>query len=161
MTRTQAGTTFEDWVRPHLPLLRRYAASLTSSVQDGEDLLQRALIRAWRRWETYDAERGSPAQWLLAILRDQARQRWRLSASPKMLAPAHTDSDVPSVGPAEIIDVRSAIRRLPRRQREAIIFHYYVGLKIAEIAALMQCAPGTVKATLSAARANLADYLGD
>jgi RNA polymerase sigma-70 factor (ECF subfamily) len=62
---------------------------------------------------------------------------------------------------AEGLDLRDAVRALPRRQREAVLLHYYVGLPIAEVAALMRCAEGTVKSTLSDARANLAKALGD
>lgn len=160
VTPTQSGTTFDDWVRPHLPMLRRFAASLTSSPHDGDDLLQRALIRAWKRWETYDESRGGAGPWLGAVLRDQARQVWRIGASRTTHLTLEIDSDSPDGGAAEAIDIRSAIRRLPRRQREAVVLHYYVDLTMAEVADVMGCAPGTVKATIFAARAKLSRYLG-
>lgn len=42
--------------------------------------------------------------------------------------------------------VRDAVRGLPRRQREAIIHRFFLGLDVVETAAAMGCAPGTVTA---------------
>jgi RNA polymerase sigma-70 factor (ECF subfamily) len=43
----------------------------------------------------------------------------------------------------------------------AVHLHYFVGLPVDETAAVMGCAPGTVKSTLFDARARLRDLLGD
>jgi RNA polymerase sigma-70 factor (ECF subfamily) len=59
------------------------------------------------------------------------------------------------------IDVERAVAGLSRRQRQAVDLHYFVGLDVATVAEVMDCAPGTVKATLHQARAKLRDLLGD
>ena len=43
------------------------------------------------------------------------------------------------------------VRALPRRQREAVTLHYLVDLPVAEVARLMGCREGTVKAHLTSA----------
>jgi RNA polymerase sigma-70 factor, ECF subfamily len=43
-------------------------------------------------------------------------------------------------------------RALPRRQREAVTLHYLVDLPVAQVARLMGCREGTVKAHLAHAR---------
>jgi RNA polymerase sigma-70 factor (ECF subfamily) len=53
------------------------------------------------------------------------------------------------------LDIEFAISKLPSRQRLAIDCYYFVGLSVAETAAVMRCAAGTVKSTLSDARARL------
>ncbi|MEO8889161.1 MAG: sigma factor-like helix-turn-helix DNA-binding protein [Jatrophihabitantaceae bacterium] len=58
-------------------------------------------------------------------------------------------------------DRRRALTALPARQRLAVELCYFVGLPLNEAAALMGCAEGTVKSTLSAARANLRSSLGE
>jgi RNA polymerase sigma-70 factor (ECF subfamily) len=53
----------------------------------------------------------------------------------------------------------SLVRRLPARQAQVVCLHYALDLGIAEVAATLGCAEGTVKAHLSRARAALARVL--
>ncbi len=41
--------------------------------------------------------------------------------------------------------VAAALRKLPRRQREAVVLRYYLDLSIEETAQVMGVSPGTVK----------------
>jgi RNA polymerase sigma factor (sigma-70 family) len=54
-----------------------------------------------------------------------------------------------------------AIRRLPSRQREALVLRYYLDLDEAEIASSMRVSRGTVKSTTSRALAALGRILED
>jgi RNA polymerase sigma factor (sigma-70 family) len=49
----------------------------------------------------------------------------------------------------------SWLARLPRRQRAALVLRYYEGLPDAEIAEVLGCAVGTVRAHISRALATL------
>ena len=51
--------------------------------------------------------------------------------------------------------VTEAVMRLPARQREAVVMHYIEGLKIREIAAVMNVPLQTVSSRLNRARENL------
>jgi len=157
MPRTaQSADDFAAWVRSYLPVLHRYAARLVGRA-DADDVMQEALVRAWRRRSTYDERRGEPLPWLLAIVRDRAgRLRPRRTTDLALLA---TDA-VTELAPADV-DLERAVRRLPERQREAVDLYYFVDLDVAAVAAVMGCAPGTVRATLHQARAALRDLLGD
>jgi RNA polymerase sigma-70 factor (ECF subfamily) len=62
---------------------------------------------------------------------------------------------------ADLDSLSTAIRKLPPRQREAVVLHYLAGLSINEIAAQVHSPPGTVKARLSRGRAALAEQLSD
>jgi RNA polymerase sigma-70 factor (ECF subfamily) len=150
---------FDDFAAPHLATMRR-AAVVAFPAGDPDEVVQDALLRAWQRWSTYRPERGSPRTWLVAITAERAR-RARVRARPLLLVELDTGGTEPSRAWADGLDLRDAVRALPRRQREAVLLHYYVGLPIAEVAELMRCAEGTVKSTLSDARANLAKALGD
>jgi RNA polymerase sigma-70 factor (ECF subfamily) len=69
---TTDADEFRAWVQPHLVAMARLAARLTTS-HDADDVVQEALVRAWRRRESYDSGRGTPQAWLLAIVADRAR----------------------------------------------------------------------------------------
>lgn len=62
------------------------------------------------------------------------------------MAPAEVDRDV---------DLERAVALLPRRQREVVGLRYFAGLSTAETAQALGLSDGTVKSTLSDARARL------
>lgn len=64
-------------------------------------------------------------------------------------------AETPSA-PVEDEQVWSAVRALPKRQAQVVALHYALDLSVAEVAATLGCAEGTVKAHLSRARAALA-----
>jgi RNA polymerase sigma-70 factor (ECF subfamily) len=146
--------TFADWVRPHVPAMARLAARLAPA-GDRDDIVQEALTRAWQKRGQFDARRGAPGAWLLAITADRARQARRRPASA--LLPAEVVGRVRS--PDDRLDIEYAISRLPPRQRQAIDCFYFVGLSVADTAAVMRCSEGTVKSTLSDARNRLKPLL--
>ena len=65
---------FGDWVAPHIPAMRRVAASLVGPAS-ADDVVQDALLRAWKRLGTFDEAKGNARPWLVAITVRQARRR--------------------------------------------------------------------------------------
>lgn len=145
---------FATWVEPHVNAMLR-AAQAVAPPANAEDAVQEALIRAWRHRRSFDPTRGTARAWLVAIASRQALSL-RARARPKSLVLAASDHGEDVVAD---VDLRRCIRGLPRRQREAVVWHYYVDLSVNEIAAIMRIAPGTVKSTLSDARESLARKL--
>ena len=148
------SAAYADWVRPHLPAMSRLAARLAPDA-DRDDIVQEALARAWRKRHQYDASRGTPAAWLFAITADQARQARRRRRPFTLL----TDVAARVRSVDERVDVEYAVARLAPRQRLAVDCFYFVGLSVAETAAVMGCSEGTVKSTLSDARLRLRPLL--
>lgn len=155
MTEHGAPHEFARWVEPHLTVMARYAARQVGA-SDRDDVVQEALIRAWRRWSTYDDRRGTPVAWLLGIVADRCRRH-------RVRTPARALQLVEERAPAltRDVDLERALDRLSGRQRLAVDLHYFVGLDVATCAEVMGCAPGTVKATLHQARTRLRELLGD
>jgi RNA polymerase sigma-70 factor (ECF subfamily) len=140
---------FAEWVRPSLLAMARLAARL-SPPGEGDDVVQEALVRAWSKWSQFDPSRGTSSSWLLAITADQARKAHRRR---RPLALFGGSSRVRSID--DHVDIEYAVMALPARQRLAVDCYYFVGLSVGETAAVMGCAEGTVKSTLSDARARL------
>lgn len=145
-----APADFAAWVEPELSKMSQLAARLAPN-GERDDVVQEALVRAWRKRGQYDESRGTAGTWLLAITADQAR-RARRRQRPFALVGEIT---VPGRSPDDRVDVEAAVARLAKRQKLAVDCFYFVGLSVAETAAVMGCSDGTVKSTLSDARKRL------
>lgn len=131
---------------------RRFAGA-----HDAEDVVQSALIEAWRRRERYDPDRPIEP-WLLTIVRrraiDHLRRHTRTSATPPSVEPIDVADRV-----ADRIDVRRALADLPSREREAVAMAYYGGLSQSEVADALDAPLGTVKTRTARGLRRLADSL--
>ena len=122
-----------------------------------EELAQEALARACRSWSRI-RDYDSPGAWAHRVALNLAnshfrrrtyerRARERLAARTPQ---AHHDSDS-----AVAMAVREAVRQLPVRQRTALVLRYFSDLPVADVARLMGCAEGTVRALTAQAVAAL------
>lgn len=150
------GAGFVEWVRPHLPSMARLAARLAVGA-DRDDIVQESLVRAWTKRHQYDGSRGAASSWLLAITADQARK------AARRLRPVAELGDHDGVEASQDVDARldvnQALTTLSARQRLAVDCYYFADLSVADTAAVMGCSEGTVKSTLSDARARLRSLL--
>jgi RNA polymerase sigma-70 factor (ECF subfamily) len=143
---------FSDWVAPHLASMGFLAARLVGPA-DRDDVVQEALARAWQKWATFDATRGAPRSWLLAIVADRSRRLLRRSDPKREAWFDMRDAAAPIDGTR--VDLERAIAGLPARMRLAVDCFYFVGLTTTETADVMGVTDGTVKSTLAKARAQL------
>jgi RNA polymerase sigma factor (sigma-70 family) len=147
---------FAAWVEPHLPAMARLAGRLVPAA-DRDDVVQEALVRAWRRRATYDQTRGAAGTWLLAIVAGCARRSRTRAPREDPVEPPPDAAATPD--PYRDVDLERSLRRLPPRERLAVALYYFLDLDTAETAAVMGCSTGTVKATLHHARARLRAHL--
>lgn len=154
------SVSFDEFVAGERPRLLAMAFALCADRYAAEDLVQEALIEAYRRWDRI-AEYEEPGAWARRVVMNRSTSRWRrmrsesnalerLNARPAAI-PFERDPDADRFW--------AAVRALPRRQSQMVALRYVEDLSIAEIATVMACAEGTVKATLSQARAALAKAL--
>jgi RNA polymerase sigma-70 factor (ECF subfamily) len=105
----------------------------------------------------YDGTRGAPSSWLLAITADQSRK-----AARRLRPVAELEDHDVVAARADVdarLDVDQALTTLSARQRLAVDCYYFADLSIADTASVMGCSEGTVKSTLSDARARLRSLL--
>lgn len=126
-----------------------------------EEVAQEALARAWERWEAVQ-RMDSPEAWVYRVAFNLATSRFRRRAAerraldrlgPRAAPVAHDEADR--------LAVRAAVASLPNRQRQALVLRYFADLPVDEVAAVMRCAPGTVKSLTSRAIDGLRLQLGD
>jgi RNA polymerase sigma-70 factor (sigma-E family) len=145
--------SFEAFVAASGDRLLRTAYLLTRDHALAEDLLQTALTRSWSAWRRID---GDAEPYVRKVLVNTYASWWRRKWNgehPTEVLPDVTHD--PLDGHAERRDLWSALGRLPRRQRAAVVLRYYEGLTEVETADVLGCSVGTVKSQTSRALAKL------
>ena len=147
-----SAADFDAFVLTHGRRLLRVAVALTHDLQDGEDLLQQALVKVYLKWDRIDSSADAYAR--RVILREflNSRRRRRLS---QVSLDRSSDIAAGDTDPGQSIDLFAALRKLPSRQRAVVVCRYMEDLPLEEIAVLMDCSIGTVKSQLFKARERL------
>jgi RNA polymerase sigma-70 factor, ECF subfamily len=151
---------FGELFHRHQRQLHRLARLTTRTREDAEDALQDAMLSAHRGAGSFrhDAAVGS---WLHRIVVNACLDRLRR-------AKAHPTAPLEDTYPvadrtAQVetaIVVQRALMRLPVEQRAAVVAVDMQGYSVADTAALLGVAEGTVKSRCSRARVRLAELLG-
>jgi RNA polymerase sigma-70 factor (ECF subfamily) len=141
------------------PSLHRYCARMTGSVMDGEDVVQEALIDAYRKLDQFDESRPLKP-WLFRIahnrcidflrrkgVRDEAEAA---AAMPEAVLPV--EPATLGIGKA----VEQLVASLPPKERACILLKDVFDYSLEEIAELVDTTVGGVKAALSRGRRKLA-----
>ena len=162
---------FRRLILPHLDGAYDLARYLTRDPVLSEDVVQDAVLRAFRAFEQFRG--ASPRAWFFAIVRNcsrtaQDRGRAGLSLVPSEVADTDTAAEQPDPAPnpeeetarrSDVERVRAAIESIPEPFREAVVLRDLEELSYAEIAEVTSVPVGTVMSRLSRGRALLAKQL--
>lgn len=128
-----------------------------------EELAQDTLARVWDRWPDVRTM-AAPEAWTYRVALNLASSHYRRRAAERRAAgrsAALRTTVASSADAADAIAVRQAVSGLPRRQRAALVLRYYADLPVNQVADLLGCAPGTVKALTHQALAGMRASIGE
>jgi len=172
MSLSSEGTpdpvAFEQLVAEYGDRVYAIALRLTGSPSDAEDVMQDALLDAFRGWSQFRGE-AKPSTWLYRITVNAAAKRARTRKEPADLvepvdeqAIADWSSDAAQVfARAEIRqEIEAAIARLPWEVRTVVVLRDVQGQSTAETAAVLEFSEAKVKSCLHRGRVILRRELG-
>jgi RNA polymerase sigma factor (sigma-70 family) len=152
---------FEELVLPHLDAAANLARWLTRSDAAADDIVQDAMLRAFRSFDRFQG--GSAKPWLLAIVRnchvDTMNARKRYTALPEDHAETACDPgpdpEADTLRAEQSRGLTEAVAQLPREFRETLILREMEEMSYRDIAAVTGVPIGTVMSRLARARALL------
>jgi RNA polymerase sigma-70 factor (ECF subfamily) len=141
------------------PSLHRYCARMTGSVMDGEDVVQEALIEAYRKLEKFDENRPLKP-WLFRIAHNRCIDFLRRKGVRDEAETAAAMPEAVSAAEPATLGIGKAVERLvaslPPKERACILLKDVFDYSLEEIAELVDSTVGGVKAALNRGRAKLA-----
>ena len=152
---------FDAFFRSEYPRLAALGAALCGNREDGRDVAQEALARAFNLWDNVGGldEPGAWARRVVVNLAwDHARHREVKRRRPPALASALKTRPVTASLPFDS-DFWAAVATLPDRQRTAVALSYVGDRSIGQVAEVMRVTEGSVKTTLHQARTRLSRLL--
>jgi RNA polymerase sigma-70 factor, ECF subfamily len=157
---------FGELFRRHRDRLWAVALRTVCDPEEAADALQDAMVSAFRRAADFRGE-SAVTTWLHRIVVNAALDRIRrraarpaVSAGDEEAFEALVAQDGDPAGTADTrLDVDAALRMLPAQQRAALVVVDMLGFSVADAAAILDTAPGTVKSRCARARARLLPYL--
>jgi RNA polymerase sigma-70 factor (ECF subfamily) len=145
-------------------LLLGYVMRLTHDSQWAEDIVQAALVRAWRARGQLTLGEAATRSWLFTaayrIFIDEYRSRLARPATltkQEIAAPGAAGNETERLEWS--VTLASALAALSKPHRQAIVYVYYLSRTIDETASMLGVSPGTVKSRLYYAIRALRDQL--
>jgi RNA polymerase sigma-70 factor (sigma-E family) len=143
--------------------LVRLAYIMLGDQAAAEDVVQDAFVGLYRRWDSLP-DTSHPLAYVRASVLNGCRSALRRQSRHGLAGvvfsqPLSESAEARALVSEEYRAVVTAIRRLPRRQREALLLRYYLDRSEDEIARTMGVSRGTVKSAISRALAAIGRFL--
>jgi RNA polymerase sigma-70 factor (ECF subfamily) len=151
---------FEELFYRHHRQLHRVARLTSRSAEDAEDALQEAMASAHRGAGSFRQD-AAVSSWLHRIVVNACLDRLRRNKTHLTVALDDVYPVADRTAQVETaIAVHRALMRLPVEQRAAVVAVDMHGYSVADTAAMLGVAEGTVKSRCARARSRLAAILG-
>lgn len=150
--------------REHYRAMVRMAWLLVDRQEAAEEIVQDAFVRLHGSLDRIE-DPGRQVAYLRSIVMNLARDRLRHRGVVRRHAPRPeppgVGADASTMQREETREVAEALRRVPERQREALVLRFYAECSSAEIADAMGISQGAVKSHLHRGMKAMAELLGE
>jgi RNA polymerase sigma-70 factor (ECF subfamily) len=153
---------FEMIIRTHSRTLFAIAYAVLQNREEAEDVVQDALVKAWKtRWRVRDPEKF-PA-WLATIARHRARDIFRKRRTVPLSATIEEATEPSSTaepnGSELDQQLRSALAALPELHRAALTLRYFEEMDYRSIENILGLSNGALRGILGRALASMRKQL--
>ncbi|HEY2642365.1 MAG TPA: sigma-70 family RNA polymerase sigma factor [Galbitalea sp.] len=135
----------------HGPALLRFATRLTGDYALAQDVVQEAMLRAWKKPAILEQSDESTRAWLFTVVRNIVIDDRRSARHTREIVTENLPEFATSDGADALLDawvLSDALASLSLEHRTAVVSAYYLGQTVAEIARANDLPEGTVKSRL-------------
>jgi len=145
---SKGNPDFSDFYRATFGPVSGAARAFCGNADVAHESTQEAFAKAFARWPRLAQQQWAQA-WVTTTALNLCRRRLRRRP------PVASDAQTVAGPTTDRIELLTALRALPDRQRQAVVLHYLADCPVATVADLMGLSEGTVKSHLFKARAAL------
>jgi len=165
-TTQEEAKTFESVIKLHMKWAYNFAYRLSQDHFLAEELSQESFIALYQGWKRFRGESSLRTYlgriiinlWHRYLKRKKKQDSLRIFLQKNLPG----EKEIPEKAfymTEKSLQLKQAIEKLPARQKEVFILRCVEGMKISEVASLLHCQEGTVKANLFFALEHLKEYL--
>jgi RNA polymerase sigma-70 factor (ECF subfamily) len=125
-----------------------YALRRCGSRERAEEVVQDALVRAWRHPESLGESHEARRAWLYTVVRNALTDAWRRDGARPTIVSSRVDDVARDGGLERAVEswtLRDAASRLSDDHRRVLHHAFFLGQSVDQTAAALRVAPGTVK----------------
>lgn len=160
----KSNWTAERAFREYHDRVLSYIRAKVSFPQDAEDICSSVFLRVQGSISRYDPEKASFSTWIYAIARNAVVDYYRLFRRAEPLCEelaAEEDASDRLLREEMLEELATALEKLPQRECDLILLHYYSGMQLKEIAFNMGISYSNVKRLHIKALASLRSFMSD
>jgi RNA polymerase sigma-70 factor, ECF subfamily len=144
------GGAFAELLRPEYRPAVRLANALLHNIDEAEDAVQEAAIKAWRKLG--NLREGSPLRpWFLAIVANECRSVRRTKWWSGRVNDDVPESEADAGDVAAAVDLRLALAHLDYDQRLVLVLRYYLDMPFEDIALTLAISPKAARSRVERA----------
>jgi RNA polymerase sigma-70 factor (ECF subfamily) len=171
---------FDNLVDRYTPIVFRIAFGITGTREEAEDVVQETFLNVFKNLDNFTPSRAAFKTWILTIARNNSINKFKYlkrraaklfsefsTEEPEQVLSDHlgsfgqADAETMLASKQEFHLVETAFRKLPERQRTALMLKAWEGLSYAEISEVMKISVSAVESLIFRARKQLMDMLED
>lgn len=158
----QQALTYEEVYERYQGKVKSYIRSKINNSYEAEDLLSTVFLKVYEKFSTFDQSKASISTWVYTIARNTMIDYFRVRKVHEEIQ----DDDVVAEDAYQGIlteetlnELAAALEKLPQRERDLIILHYYNKCQLKEIAVRMKMSYSNCKLVHNKALLHLRQYM--
>jgi len=138
----------QELYRIFYPKVLGYISNRIDNRSEAEDICSDVFVKVYSKIETFDNEKASLSTWIYKITQNTLYDHYRTNhVSDELEENMESSSDFVEdlCNEEELEALAEALKKLPERERDLIILHYYSGNSLKEISEKMNLSYSYIK----------------